>query len=182
MTAHIEQLIDHLSAGRAELRAAFDAVPAAARESVPPGGGWSVAQVIQHLVHTDRMFTQLLHKSIAEIGPGAEGEIDVTAILQSRRMKAVLNRDTRVQALERMRPIEDWPADKAWQLLEQARAELLQQLAVANGVPLSQARFVHYILGEMNLYQGIVFIGSHEMRHAAQIREIQEKLAWPSTT
>lgn len=179
---HHQQLIDHLNTGRADLRAAFDAVDPAARATVPPGGGWSVAQVIQHLVHTDRMFTQLLNKSVAEIGPGVEEDVDVTAILQSRRMKAVLNRDTRVQALERVRPIEDWPADRAWQILQQTRAELLQQLALADRVPLSKARFVHYILGEMNLYEGIAFIGSHEMRHAAQIREIQEQLGCQRTT
>ncbi len=35
----------------------------------------------------------------------------------------------------------------------------------------------HRIFGEMNFYQWIVFAGSHEARHAAQVAEIGATLA-----
>jgi hypothetical protein len=35
----------------------------------------------------------------------------------------------------------------------------------------------HPALGDQNLYQWIAFVGAHESRHAAQIREIAAALA-----
>jgi hypothetical protein len=168
----IEQLIDHLARNRAILRDTLQSVPAPARDVTPPNGGWSVAQVIQHLVLTDRRFGQLLTQVMAQLRQRGPDQYDVDAFLQSRKLQAVLDRTFKVEAWEAIRPTEDWDAAYAWQMLEEERARLLELIRSATGMPLGEARHPHHILGELNLYEWIAFLGTHEARHAAQIGEI----------
>lgn len=168
----IDQLIDHLAHNRALLREAVQSVPEALRETSPPAGGWSVAQVVQHLVLTDRRFGQLLTQATAQLKGHGVDQYDVDAFLQSRKLQAVLDRSFKVEAWEAIRPTEDWDARHAWQLLEEERERLLELIRSTTGMPLGQAHHPHRILGELNLYEWIAFLGTHEARHAQQIREI----------
>jgi hypothetical protein len=45
-----------------------------------------------------------------------------------------------------------------------------------DGLALGALRWAHPALGELDLYQYILFIGQHEARHARQIVEIGELL------
>ena len=175
----IDMLIEHLARNRAELSDAVQSVPEQLRETVPAEGGWSVAQVIQHLVHTDRRFGQLLMQASAQLKGHLGDDYDVDAFLQSRKLRAVLDRTFKVEAWEAIRPTEDWDAQHAWRLLEQERRELLELVRSTDGLPLGAAQHPHRILGELNLYEWIAFLGTHEARHAAQIREIGERLGCP---
>ncbi len=172
----IDMLIEHLARNREGLRAAVQSVPEPQRETVPPDGGWSVAQVIQHLVHTDRRFGQLLTQATAQLKGHLGDDYDVDAFLQSRKLRAVLDRTFKVEAWEAIRPTEDWDAQHAWRLLEAERSGLLELIRATDGLPLGAAHHPHRILGELNLYEWIAFLGTHEARHAAQIREIGERL------
>lgn len=177
----IDQLIAHLERNHEELRAALDSVPADMREAPPPSGGWSVAQVIQHLYLTDRRFGQLLEQVSAQLqGHGAD-EYDVDAFLQSRKLKAVLDRSFKVETWETLQPTENWTATEAWEQLEQERARLLEQIRGTAGLPLGAVNHPHRILGELNLYEWIAFLGTHEARHAAQIREVAAELGCTPT-
>ena len=64
----------------------------------------------------------------------------------------------------------------AWSILERARAALRQAVLAADGRALSEVSAPHARLGTLNLYQWLIFLGTHEGRHAAQIREIAETL------
>ena len=174
----IEQLIEHLARNRAVLREAVQNVPVQLREQQPPGGGWSVAQVIQHLALSDRRFGQLLTQAAAQLAGHGADQYDVDAFLQSRKLQAVLDRSFKVEAWEAIRPTEDWDAQFAWQRLEEERAALLELIRSTTGLPLGAASQPHRILGELNLYEWIAFLGTHEARHAAQIGEIGTQLQW----
>jgi hypothetical protein len=172
----IEQLIEHLARQRALLQEAVQSVPEALRETNPSTGGWSTAQVIQHLVLTDRRFGQLLQQAMAQLAGHGADHYDVDAFLQSRKLQAVLDRSFKVEAWEAIRPTENWDARQAWQHLETERARLLELIRSTQGMPLGAARHPHRILGELNLYEWIAFLGTHEARHAQQIREIGSAL------
>ena len=45
-------------------------------------------------------------------------------------------------------------------------------LADADGLALGMITHVHPVLGEIDLYQWILFVGQHEARHVAQITEV----------
>ena len=172
MPTTIDILVQHLDTCHAHLRAAVQAVPFSARDQRPPGGGWSVAQVVEHLAHTDRLFTQLLAKYVAELRGAPPDQVDAAGLLQRRRLVAVLDRNTKVESREWILPVQNWAIDEALRNLDDARKSLVRTIRSAEGVPLSTVSYPHFILGELNLYEWIGFLGYHEARHAAQIREI----------
>ena len=172
MASTIEILIQHLEKCHDDLRVAVQSVPFSAREEEPPGGGWSVAQVIEHLAHTDRVFTQLLAKYIGDLRGQPADQVDAAGLLRRRRLLAALDRNTRVESQDWILPVQNWTADEGLRNLDDARRSLLRMIRSAEGVPLSTVTYPHFVLGELNLYEWIGFVGYHELRHAAQIREI----------
>jgi uncharacterized damage-inducible protein DinB len=176
MPTGIDQLIQHLDKSHARLRDAVDAVPGSSREDTPAEGGWSVAQVVEHLAHTDRVFTQMLGKFVAELRGQPADHVEVYGLLQRRKLLAVLDRNTKVESKEWILPVQNWDSAHALEMLEAARAVLIQVIRSAEGVPLSNVSYPHFILGELNLYEWIAFLGYHEARHAAQIQDVARSL------
>ena len=179
MRSSIEILVRHLDKCHEDLHAAVQMVPFDQREVVPPEGGWSVAQVVEHLAHTDRVFNQLLAKYVGELRGQPADQIDAEGMLKRRRLVAVLDRNTKVESRDWILPVQNWPVDEALRNFDDARRGLLRTIRNAEGVPLGSVSYPHFILGELNLYEWIGFVGYHEMRHAAQVREISIALGCP---
>jgi hypothetical protein len=57
-----------------------------------------------------------------------------------------------------------------------SRAELHDAIRAADGLALGSIRQTHARLGELDLYQWILFVGEHEARHVQQAAEIAEQL------
>ncbi|MDB4881091.1 MAG: hypothetical protein JWL60_2537, partial [Gemmatimonadetes bacterium] len=53
-----------------------------------------------------------------------------------------------------------------------SRSELHAAIAAADGLALQTVRHAHPRLGEIDLYQWLLFIGQHEARHVPQVVEI----------
>jgi hypothetical protein len=68
-------------------------------------------------------------------------------------------------------------ATTAWSEIEATRTRLKDFVRSCDGVALAQISFSHPALGNLNLYQWLLFAAGHHARHAAQIREIREQLA-----
>jgi hypothetical protein len=85
---------------------------------------------------------------------------------------AVTNRDRRFQAAEIVRPTRGFPTpaaaleafgqdrDRTMAYVGETRDDLRAHLAD------------HPVLGEIDAYQWLLFLGAHTERHAAQIREV----------
>ena len=67
-------------------------------------------------------------------------------------------------------------AASVWSALQQSRASLREAILAGDGLALSEVSQQHPVLGLINLYQWIIFVGSHETRHTAQVREIASEL------
>jgi hypothetical protein len=67
-------------------------------------------------------------------------------------------------------------AAEAWRVLEEVRQGLRESLLAADGLALGEIVRPHPLLGEAILYQWIAFVGAHEARHTAQVREIGQAL------
>ena len=182
MSSAIEILVQHLDKCHEDLRGAVHSVPFAVRDRQPPGGGWSAAQVVEHLAHTDRLFTQLLAKYIGELRDQPADTVDAAGVLRRRRLLAVLDRNTRVESREWIQPVHNWSVEQALRNFEEERRNLVRIVRSAEGIPLGSVSYPHFILGELNLYEWIGFVGYHEMRHAAQIREINIALGCSPTS
>ena len=73
-------------------------------------------------------------------------------------------------------PRGDLSAAEGLAALETSRRELLSAVAEGDGLALGTVTYPHPLLGDLNLYQWILFVGQHEARHAGQIREIAAHL------
>jgi len=183
MHPRIAETLEYLDTERAELRAAVEAVPLAQREQPPGPDRWSVAQVLQHLALIENRIARLLSKRIA--GARAEGlgpELETSPVLNARHAAKIADRSFRVEAPEEIRPPSDTDAASALAALEQSRETLRAAVISGDGLALSEVKHSHPALGEINLYQWILFVGSHEVRHTAQVREIADQFEAGSTT
>jgi len=182
MHPRIEEALQYLDTERAELRAVVELVPPEKREQPPGPDRWSVAQVLQHLTLIENRVGRLVNKRIA--GARAEGlgpELETGPILNTRHAAKIADRSFPVSAPEEVRPPSDTDAASAWAALEKSRQALRDAMLSGDGLALSQVMHTHAVLGEINLYQWIHFVGSHEVRHIAQVREIADQLAADST-
>ena len=67
--------------------------------------------------------------------------------------------------------------EAAWSALERAGDALQKVVMEADGLALGEISAPHRAFGRLSGYQWLAFAGSHESRHAAQIREIGASLA-----
>jgi hypothetical protein len=164
-----------LDARRSELAAAVDSVAPALRDTIPATGGWSVAMVLEHLGQTEGAVTKLLARfgESADRRPGGEA-FDGSAFAGHVDMPAFLDR---TRKLKLSQPSGSLTAPKAWEMLAATRAELLAVLDACAGLRLEDASRAHPAGGDLDGYQWAAFVGLHEARHAAQVREVQEQLA-----
>jgi len=183
MHPRIAEALDYLDTERTDLRAAVELTPLALREQPPAPNRWSVAQVLQHLTLIESRIVPLVRKLVsgaraAGLGP----EMETSAILNPRHAAKIADRSLRVTAPEETQPPSDVDAASALSALDASRQALRDAVIAGDGLALSEVKYPHPVLGEINLYQWILFVGSHEVRHTAQIREIAEQFKADSTT
>jgi hypothetical protein len=169
MSTRISELVQYLDDQAAELRAAFEAVPAERRAVRPTPERWSAAEVVHHVTIVERALTQRVGALIAE-AKALEPERDESSVLTKIDTTTARNRARKIVASERIHP-KDTDAARVLSDYEAARVAFKQVLAGADGVALGAVSAPHPAFGPLNGYEWIAFVGSHTARHAEQIRE-----------
>ena len=168
-----EEVLNYLDKTRSDLRTAVDSVPSLARNTRPAADQWSVAQVLEHLAIAHSRVAAGVSKWIAEAKAAGLGpETGNSSLLGTIPTERITDRSQKVQAPETILPRSDLDADTAWTELEQAREKLRAAFLSGDGLALEQVIKSHPVLGPINMYQWVLFNGSHEARHTLQIREI----------
>ena len=177
MHPRIAEVLAHVETERDNLHATVAAIPAARYAIVPPSGGWTVLGVLEHLAIVEGRVTGNLQKRIAEAREAGLGrETDTTSVLAGMRLERLLDRTNKLNAPEAIRPKGEVDLDAAWAALDRSRAALRAFVADIDGLALRDVTHPHPIFGPLDVYSWIAFVGSHEARHAAQIREIGASL------
>jgi len=183
MHPRIEEVLDYLDTERTALREAVELVPPALRDQSPGTDRWSVAQVLQHLVLIEKRVGRGMTKWVADARAGGTGpETETSSVVNSIPHQAIADRSQTRSAPEEVRPQDDIDAKSAWTALEQSRAALRAAMLEGDGLALSEVVQPHPVLGPINLYQWALFVGSHEVRHTGQVREIAAGLTADSST
>lgn len=173
MHPRLEALFEGLEVHRTALTEAVEAVPPARREERPAPDRWSVAEILDHLAITEHRIARLLTKKIAEARlAGLGAEEDPSPIPSSQRIRMILERQQRILAPDAVVPRGGVTIDHAWAELGRAREALRIAALTGDGLALGTLTHPHPTAGPFNLYQWIAFVGAHQGRHAAQIREI----------
>ncbi len=177
MHPRTEELLNHLEENRAALHAAVDAVPSSLRETRPSLDRWSVAEVLEHLGRVEEQLTRLLAAKLAEARlTGALGPERESGPIAHSFGDLLLDRRRRITAGDRVLPRGEMDASTALATLDKTRTKLRELVVSHDGLSLGSVSHPHPAFGVLDVYQWFAFIGSHEARHAAQIREIGQTL------
>ena len=163
------ELLAYLDEADAALRAAYDAVPAERRAERPTPDRWSPAEVVHHLAIVERRVAQRI-AALVEEARALPAETDASPVLPTLTARRLVDRTRRIVAGEASQP-RDTEAGRAWADLDETRRALKEIVAGADGLALGQVHAPHPALGDISGYEWIAFVGAHEARHAAQIRE-----------
>jgi len=183
MNPRLEEVLNYLDTERRELREAVELVPSELRDQQPGLDRWSVAQVLQHLVIIEKRIGMGMTKWVADAKAAGVGpESETSSVLDSLDLALIADRSRRRNAPEEVRPDGELDATSAWAALEQTRAALRAGVTAGDGLALGEVIQPHLVLGPINLYQWLLFVGSHEVRHTGQVREIAAELNATSST
>ena len=183
MHPRIEEVLNYLDAERSSLREAVELVSPELRDQAPGPDRWSVAQVLQHLTIIEKRIGMGMTKWIADARAGGTGpETETSSVMNSLPLQLIADRSQPRSAPEEVRPSGDLDAAAAWTALVQTRATLRAAIVAGDGLALGEVVQPHPVLGPINLYQWALFVGSHETRHAGQVREIAAQLKAGSNT
>jgi hypothetical protein len=173
MHPRTEEVLDYLNKTRDELRAAVDSIPANLRDQKPAADRWSAAQVLNHLAIAHKLVAALVGKAISEAqATGLGPETATSSVVNTIPAERILDRSRKVPAPEKIRPRDQVDIQTAWSEFDQARESLRAAFLSGDGLALAQVIQPHPILGPINMYQWVLFNGSHEARHTLQVREI----------
>ncbi|MDQ2855564.1 MAG: DinB family protein [Acidobacteriota bacterium] len=178
MHPRIQEVMDYLDVTRAELQSSVENVPLKNRDSRRTEDRWSVAEVLEHLGIIEGRVGQLVSGRLAAAkAAGLSAELETSSVLDSIDRARILDRSQRATAPEMVRPHSEQDWISAWTTLQTTRADLRAALVANDGLALGELKHEHPVLGLINLYQWIIFVGAHEARHTEQIKEIAAELA-----
>jgi hypothetical protein len=174
METSTEAILGSLGVHRDELRAAVAAVPADRHAERPAPDRWSVDLIVEHLALVENSVARLLRVRLRDLPADAAGGHQPGTRIDARR---VLDRTQRFPAIAVVDPKGGVAAAASLAALQRSRTELLDVAHAARGRDTSSIRVPHAMLGPLGFWQWIEFVGLHESRHAAQIREVAAALA-----
>ena len=174
MHPRTEQLLKQLDEHRSALCAAVDGILPALRDTRVVPDRWSVAEVLEHLTRVEEQLTRLLAAKLSEaqMTGKLEPERETGPITDTIDRARILDRTKRITAGERVIPRGELSSASALEALEKTRANLRDLVVAYDGMAIGAVTHPHPVLGIINGYQWLDFIGMHEARHTAQIREI----------
>jgi hypothetical protein len=177
MHPRISELVDYADATRAALLEVAATIPAERFTERPAPGRWSAAELLEHLARVESGCAQVIAKRATrarEAGLAAERE--ESSMLGALDGRFVTDRSRRLTAPDIVAPAGGFTRDGALDAIGTSRAAFRQAVAAADGLALGEVRHTHVVLGELDLYQWILFVGQHERRHLAQLEEIAAQL------
>ena len=170
MHARLAETMDYVEEKRKELLQSFAGVPGDRLSRRPSAGGWSVAEILDHLGIVESGIARLITKRAGrarEAGLGDERSTE--SVLGSFDPHRAKLDNAAMQAPETVQPRANADIDEALAGLKSSREALRAAAQAASGLSLGEIKHTHPILGELDLYQWLIFVGQHEGRHRKQI-------------
>ena len=138
---------------------------------------WSAVEIVEHLVIVETRISSMFADRVnAARQSGLGPEAASSPILPSLDVALLLDRSRAIVAGENSQPHGGITMDQARASLDETRLDLKKAILAADGLALEDVSAPHRILGSLNMYQWLIFVGTHEGRHALQIREVAAAL------
>lgn len=168
----IAEVTTELRNAQAEMQELLAPLPAEAMARTAPEGGWTVAQVIEHLLMTEDGMGRLIGGMLKQL----EGTVDTeTEAIGPTLERFQIHRPTRkLVAPETVAPKGELPVTVVLSKQAEARERLIAALEHGSGRALHTMTSPHPFLGPLSGYQWGLLIALHQRRHLTQIRNILE--------
>ena len=172
MHSRLVELFGYVDQEHDDLNATVANIPPPDLVKVPSPDRWSIAQVLEHLVLTERSIARLLTRLFTDaVSNGLGPETDTRPILAAIDTRRITDRSVRNVSPDALRPPGKVDPIVALASLKETRAELGAAAAIGDGRALGEIIRPHPYLGPINGYEWIAFVGAHIARHHEQIRE-----------
>jgi hypothetical protein len=170
MHARLAEAMDYVEEKRKELLQSFAGVPVDRLGRKPSDGAWSVAEILDHLGIVESGVARLIAKRAGKAREAGLGEEKSTeSVLASFDQHRAKLETMKMQSPATVQPRADADLNEALEGLKTSRESLRAAALAANGLSLSEIKHTHPLLGELDLYQWLIFLGQHEARHRKQI-------------
>jgi len=170
----LDRILEKLAVAQSRLLRAADAIPAEVWRTAPREGAWSAAEVIAHVITIERTVAvvagKILKKQPKQIPLLRRFRLPLAfAEIRLMRLKTPIPVDSQFLGEKKAMFAE----------MEKVRRYTLALIEENRKRDLRVYRWRHPFLGSLNTYQWFALLGSHQIRHEKQIREIAAQL--PST-
>ena len=178
MHPRIAELLAYAQLQRVALFEALSLIPESQRDRRCDAETWSAAEVLEHLHRVERGIARLLTRSLEQAkAAGLEPENEVGSVLASLDTLRLMDRSLRLNAPAPVTPRGELSASQGLAALTESRQVLISALRDLDGLALGRIAHPHPMIGQLNLYQWVLFVGQHEARHAGQLQDIARRLA-----
>lgn len=136
---------------------------------------WSVAQVMEHIAASEDLLRQMAEEQIQKAPPAPDRDLKKT---DDKVLEVIPDRSRKFQAPEQLRPRNQFGSpEAALKHFLESRAKTVELL---NGTPDLRAHVVESgLLGKIDAYERILFIGAHSERHTKQLLEVKADPKFP---
>jgi hypothetical protein len=136
---------------------------------------WSVAQVMEHIAASEDLLRQIAEDQIKKAPAGPDRDLKKT---DDKVLEVIPDRSRKFQAPEQLRPRNQFGSpEAALKHFLESRAKTVELL---NNTPDLRAHVVESgLLGKIDAYERILFIGAHSERHTKQLLEVKADPKFP---
>ena len=170
MHTRLAEAMNYVEEKRKELLQSFAGVPGDRLCRRAAIDSWSVAEILEHLRMVESGIARLITKRVGQAREAGLGEENSTAsVMPSFDRYSTMLSSMVMQSPTTVLPRRDIDISDALEGLDSSREALRAAAVSANGLSLGEIKHTHPILGELDLYQWLIFVGQHETRHKKQI-------------
>ena len=170
MHARLAETMDYVEEKRKELLQSFAGASASRLSRRAAQDSWSVAEILDHLRMVESGVARLITKRVGQAKEAGLGEEKSTAsVMPSFDRYSAQLEGAVLKSPEMVLPRVDVDFKEALDGLESSRQALRAAVVSANGLAIGEIKHTHAVLGELDLYQWLIFVGQHEGRHRKQI-------------
>ena len=171
------EIFDEIDRTRARLIESVEGLTPEQHGFRPAPERWSVAQLCDHLSIVEGNVLKLLQKVLAKAEASGAPQRDGAPFAPVSIEEFVeRTRGVRLEAPDGVRPADSRPVEESLAALRDSRAALHALRPRLERLDAHALRFPHPAWGPLNLYQWLLFVGTHEARHLAQIEALKETM------
>lgn len=169
------EVVTALEAAQQDMQDILAAIPAVHHDLPPAHGGWSMAQIVEHLALTEEGIGRLISKLIKQV-EGVD-ETSTEQIAPTVEHFQVWNPTRRIEAPATVTPTGEVSLVDALERQSTARARMIDALVRGSGRALGTVTAPHPLLGPLDGYQWGLFVAQHQRRHLLQIAAVSSSLS-----